>query len=102
MFLQCAAVVGAISSEGLLAEYVVSGVLEDRRENYQNSSVLCCVRHWYSMIRTHIRAALKVESWFWGDRLLNGSPYATGPLSCLSVCNVGVLFPNGLMDQDAT
>ena len=38
----------------------------------------------------------------------NGSPYATGPLSCLSylsllsVCNVGVLWPNGWMDQDAT
>ena len=39
-----------------------------------------------------------------------GSPYATGPLSCLSctsVCNVGhgwctVLWPNGWMDQDAT
>jgi len=33
-----------------------------------------------------------------------GSPYATGPLSCLSslsVCNVGVLWPNGWMDQDA-
>jgi len=28
----------------------------------------------------------------------NGSPYATGPLSCLSalsVCNVGLLWPNG-------
>jgi len=39
---------------------------------------------------------------------LNGSPYATGPLSCLSVCpacpfcryNVGVLWPSGWMDQD--
>ena len=33
---------------------------------------------------------------FLGDR--NGSPYATRPLfclSCLSVCNVGVLWPNG-------
>ena len=36
-----------------------------------------------------------------GDRYSNGSPYATGPLSCLSVCNVGVLWPNGWMDQDA-
>jgi len=26
----------------------------------------------------------------------------TGPLSCLFVCNVGVLWPNGWMDQDAT
>jgi len=98
----CCRLVGATSSEALLAEYVVSGVLEDRRGNYQNCSVLCCVRQWYSTLRTHIRAALKVECWFWGDRLLNGSPYATGPLSCLSVCNVGVLLPNGLMDQDET
>jgi len=41
-----------------------------------------------------------------GDRLQNGSPYATGPLSVLSVClsvclyNVGVLWPNGWIDQD--
>ena len=31
--------------------------------------------------------------------------YATGPLfclSCLSVCNVGLLWPNGCVDQDAT
>ena len=32
----------------------------------------------------------------------NGSPYAIGPLSCLSVCDVGVLWPNGLTDQDET
>ena len=32
----------------------------------------------------------------------NGSPYAIGPLSVLSVCNVGVLWPNGWMDQDVT
>jgi len=33
------------------------------------------------------------------------SPYAIGPMSCLSVlfvCNVGVLWPNGWMDQDIT
>ena len=33
------------------------------------------------------------------------SPYATGTLSRLSVCpvcNVGILWPNGWMDQDAT
>jgi len=31
-----------------------------------------------------------------GDPLQNGSPYAIGPLSVyLSVCNVGVLWPNG-------
>jgi len=36
---------------------------------------------------------------------VTNSPYATGPLSCLyclSVCNVGVLWPNGSMDQYAT
>jgi len=32
----------------------------------------------------------------------NGSPYAMGSLSCLSVCNAGVLWPNGWMDQDDT
>jgi len=39
-----------------------------------------------------------------GDRLQNGSPYAIGPLSVLSglsVCDVGVLWPNGWVDQDA-
>jgi len=33
----------------------------------------------------------------------NSSPYATGPLSslsCLSVCNVAVLWPNSGIDQD--
>ena len=32
----------------------------------------------------------------------NGLPYAIGPLCVLSVCNVGVLWPNGWMDQDET
>jgi len=35
----------------------------------------------------------------------NGSPYAIGPLSCLSVlslCDVGVLWPSGWMDQNET
>jgi len=31
-----------------------------------------------------------------------GPPYATEPLTFLSVCNVDVLWPNGWMDQDAT
>jgi len=41
---------------------------------------------------------------FLGDHLQNGSLYTTGPLSVLSVsvCNVGVLWPNGSMDQDET
>jgi len=33
----------------------------------------------------------------------NSSPYATGPLpslSCLSVCNVAVLWPSSCIDQD--
>jgi len=41
---------------------------------------------------------------FWATVTNNGSPYATIPMSCpvLSVCNVGVLWPNGWMDRDAT
>jgi len=41
---------------------------------------------------------------FWADCLRNGSPYAIGPLSVsvCPVCNVGVLWPNGWMDQDET
>ena len=40
---------------------------------------------------------------FLGDRLQNGLLYAVGLcLSVLSVCNVGVLWPNGWMDQDET
>jgi len=39
---------------------------------------------------------------FWTTVVSNGSPYATGLLFYLSVCNVGVLWPNGWMDQDAT
>jgi len=40
------------------------------------------------------------------DRLYNGSPYAIRPLfirpvcPVLSVCDVGVLWPNSWMDQD--
>jgi len=47
---------------------------------------------------------------FLGDCFLNSLPFAIGPLSVLSVCpvclsvlsvcNVGVLWPNGWMDQD--
>jgi len=32
----------------------------------------------------------------------NGSPYAIGPLSYLSVCDVRALWPNGWTDQDET
>jgi len=38
---------------------------------------------------------------FWAT-VCETSPYAIGPLSVLSVCNVGVLWPNGWMDQDET
>ena len=44
----------------------------------------------------------------YGARLYNGLLYAIGPLSILSrlcylsVCGVGVLWPNGWMDQDET
>ena len=37
---------------------------------------------------------------FWATVTSNGSPYPTGPLSCLSVSDVGVLWPNGSMDQE--
>jgi len=39
---------------------------------------------------------------FWATLTSNGSPNATGPTVVLSVCNVGMLWPNGWMDQDAT
>jgi len=45
------------------------------------------------------------NEFFLGDRLLNVSPYAIGPLSvlsCLRVCNVGVLWPYDWTDQDET
>jgi len=32
-------------------------------------------------------------------KIVFGLPYAIGMLSVLSVCNVGVLWPNGCMDQ---
>jgi len=38
---------------------------------------------------------------FLGDRLWNGSPYAIGP-DVLSVCNGGILCPNGWIDPDST
>ena len=41
---------------------------------------------------------------FWVTVTSNSSLYATGPDRCpvLSVCNVGLSWPNGWMDQDAT
>jgi len=37
---------------------------EDKREHYQNWSVLCCVWQLYTMISTYIWAVLKGECWF--------------------------------------
>ena len=34
------------------------------RENYQNCSVLRCIRQLYTVIRTHVRAVRKDECWF--------------------------------------
>jgi len=48
-----------------------------------------------------ICTSLACDRQFLGDRCNNGWPYGTGPMSC-PVCNVGVLWPNGWMDQDAT
>jgi len=39
---------------------------------------------------------------FLGDCLWSGSPYAIGPWSCLSVCDIGILWQNSWMDQDET
>jgi len=38
--------------------------LEDKRENYQNCSVMCCIRQCYEVICTHIWAVLKDECLF--------------------------------------
>jgi len=42
------------------------------------------------------------KSSFLCNRLQNGLPYAIGPLSVSPVCDTGVLWPNGWMDQDET
>ena len=65
---------------------------------------------------THIWPILKLECWFklglvfvhlFGFSILRFwatvcSPYAIGPLSVCPVCNVGVVWPNSLTDQDET
>ena len=38
--------------------------LEDRRENYQNCFLLCCVWQLYTVIRAYTWAVLTVERWF--------------------------------------
>ena len=54
---------------------------------------------------TRFRFLLLKNDVVFGDRVQNGSPYAIRPLSVLSVlslCNTGVLWPNGWMDQYET
>ena len=55
-------------------------------------------------LKLHIYNNAVVKRNFWTTITSNGSPSATVPLLCLSVCNVGVglLWTNGWMDQDAT
>ena len=51
--------------------------------------------NWFPVLPTWL------SNWeFLSNHLWNGSPYAIGPLSC--VCNVGALYPNGCIYQDAT
>jgi len=38
--------------------------LEDKRGNYQNCCVLCCIRQLCTMIRIHTRAVLEDKCWF--------------------------------------
>jgi len=38
--------------------------LDDKREDYQSCSVLCCARQFCTMIHTHMWAVLKDECWF--------------------------------------
>jgi len=39
--------------------------LQDKRKDYQNWSVLCCVGQLYTMIRLHTWAVSTVDCWFW-------------------------------------
>jgi len=53
--------------------------------------------------RNYVTVTLCIETRpFWATVTSNSSPYGTGPLSCLSVCNVGVFWPNGWVVQDTT
>ena len=57
------------------------------------------------VIRQKTRQNFLMQWWttsFWATITSNGLSYAMEPLSSLSVCNVGVSWPNGWMDQDAT
>jgi len=45
---------------------------------------------------------MELSKIIFGRPVVKRFPYAIGPLSVLSVCNVGVLRPNGWVDQDET
>jgi len=61
--------------------------LEDKRANYQNCSVLCCIWQLCTMVRTHVWAVLKAECWctfgFSFCMLVHGQVTI---IFCLSVC----------------
>ena len=72
------------------------GCLQDKKENYQNCSVLCWVWQLYTMICRHIWAVLKDECWFrfsfWPNCNLKG-PLFSAEFVCLSVCLWPALLP---------
>jgi len=47
-----------------------------------------------TLARRYLCMAAYRHSHFWAIVTNNGSPYAMGPLSVLSVCNIGVLWPS--------
>jgi len=76
---------------------------------------VCVTYFTYLVINTDIdshHCSIPFLTYFCAVVTSNGSPYATGPFVlsvlsvslsvCLSVCNVGVLWPNGWMDQVST
>ena len=74
-------------------------------------NIICVMKSVMMLYLTHfyLKLAVYMVKLLLVDRLQNGSPYAIGPLSCLSVClsclsvcDVGVLWPNGWTDQDET
>jgi len=59
----------------------------------------CCYCSWSCLFVLGLRSPC---SFVLRDRLWNGLPCDIGPLSVCPVCNSGVLWPNGWMDQDET
>jgi len=72
-------------------------------DNRSSHKLAYAQRHFASQ---HVSIAAHLHFFsFWATITSNGPPFAIGLFSCLSVlsvCNVGVLWPNGWMDQDAT